>query len=77
MENWDLFEFKIETIDEIKVNMVKLHFNIISNVGLNYICFKYFKDERGAMEEVIHGCKKGFDGRIPDFNLAMHANCFN
>ena len=38
--NWDSFKFIIESIDETKVNMIDLLFNIISNSDLNCVCFK-------------------------------------
>ena len=29
------------------------------------------------IEEIIFGCIRGLDGKIPDCKLAMHAKCFN
>ena len=46
----NLFKFKIEAIDETKVNIINILFNIISNSHLKTVCFKYFKyfkDEKG------------------------------
>ena len=31
----------------------------------------------GAVKEVIYGCIRGLDGRIPECKLGMHANWFN
>ena len=35
------------------------------------------KMKRVVVDEVIYGYVRGFNGRIPDCNLAIHANCFN
>ena len=75
--NWALFQFRIKAINETKENMGSLLFNIISNLHLNFVCFKYFKDEGGFVEEVIYDCTRESNGRIPDCRHALHANCFN
>ena len=36
------------------------------------------KQKEGAMiDELIFGYIRGLDGKIPDCNLAVHANCFD
>ena len=42
--NGDSFELKIESLDETKVKMINLLFNIISNSGINSVCLKCLKN---------------------------------
>ena len=53
------------------MNIINILFKVISNSDLNSVHFKYYNDEKGAVEEVIYGCIKGSDGRIPYFKLGM------
>ena len=75
--NWDSFEFTIRAFNETKVNMINLLFNVISNSISILFASNILKMKRGAVEEVIYGCTRGLDGRIPDCKLGMHAKCFN
>ena len=42
--NGDSFELKIESLDETKVKMINLLFNIISNSDINSVCLKCLKN---------------------------------
>ena len=53
--------------------MINLLITIISNSDLNSVCFKYFKDDREAVEEIIYGFVRGLDGKISDCMLALNA----
>ena len=77
MANWDSFQLKIEDINETKVNMINLLFQYYFKFRSQFFCFKYVKDEKGAVEEVIYGWVWSLDGRIPDCKLGMHAKCFS
>ena len=35
------------------------------------------KIKGGTVKEVMYGCIRGLDGRIPDCMPAMHADCFD
>ena len=70
------FEFKIEAIDETKVNMINLLFDTISNSDLNLVCFKFLTMKGWAVKEVIYGCIMGLDGRMPGCKLPIHVDCF-
>ena len=72
--DWDSFQFEIEALDETKVNMINVLFNIIFDSFLNFLAQILLKMKRGAVEEVIYGCIRGLDGRIQDCKLGMHAN---
>ena len=41
--DWDLFQFKMEALDETKVNMINVLFNVVFESDLNFVCLKYFK----------------------------------
>ena len=75
--NWDSFEFKSQAIDETKVNMINILFNIFSNSYLNSICLKYFKDESGGWGRTHLQLHKGLKWENTYWKLAMHANCFD
>ena len=44
--DWDSFQFKIEALDETKVNMINILFNFIFNSDLNFFASNIFKDEK-------------------------------
>ena len=39
--DWDSFQFETEALDEIKVNMKNVLFNIIFDSFLNFVCLKF------------------------------------
>ena len=49
--NWESYQFKSETLDETKVNMINFLFNVISDSDFNSVCFKYFEAKRVSHEE--------------------------
>ena len=48
--DWDSFQFKIDALDDTKVNMIIDFFNVISESDLNIICIKYLTDKRVVSE---------------------------
>ena len=46
--NWDSLKFNIEAISENKMNVIHLLFTIISNLDLNSVYLKHFKEENGG-----------------------------
>ena len=44
--DWDSFQFKVEALDETKVNMINDLFNVISDSDFNFACIKYSTDKR-------------------------------
>jgi len=63
--NWDSFQFKIETLDETKANMIKVQISIVFAPNV-------FKMKWGAVEEVFYGCIKGLESRIPECKLRLN-----
>ena len=41
--DWDSFQFEMEALDEIKVNLINVLFNIILDLFLNLVCLKFYK----------------------------------
>ena len=48
--DWDSFQFKVEAIDETKVNMINALFNVSSDSDLNFVCIKYLTDKQEVSE---------------------------
>ena len=62
--NWDSFKLKIGDLDEAKVIIINLYFNIISNSVLDSFSSNISKMKRGIVHKVIFGCVRGSDGKI-------------
>ena len=57
--------------------MINLLINVISDSISILFASHILKTKGWSMKEVIYGCIKGLDGRMPDWKLGMHAKCFN
>ena len=44
--DWDSFQFKIEALDETKVNMINNFFNVISDLDLNFVLHQIFNRQK-------------------------------
>ena len=49
--DWDSFQFKVEALDETKVSMINVLFNVISDSVLNFVCIKYLTDKSVVSEK--------------------------
>ena len=75
--DWDSYQFKIEALDETKVNTVNVCFNVISIQISILFATNILKMKWEAVKAVIYGCITWLDGRIPDCKLGMHAKYFH
>ena len=78
--DWDSFKFKFEALNDLKVNMTDLLFDILVSSDLHeLIVFMALnilvkKMEGRVVNEVIYGYTRGLDKRISYCKLAMHSN---
>ena len=39
---WDTFQLKMEALNETKMNMINVLFNVIFDLDLNFVCLEFF-----------------------------------
>ena len=69
--DWDSFQFEVEALDETKVNMINLLFNVISDLDLNFVCIKYGRDKKVVSEQSNLWLLRGLDGRFNEIQQSM------
>ena len=49
----DSLQFKMDALDETKVNMINVLFYVILDSDLNFVFLKFLNDEKGAVQAII------------------------
>ena len=75
--NWDSFEFKVEALDEAKVIVINLFFDITSISDLNFFASNVSNIKGRGVEGVIYGCVRDIDIRTLNCRLIMYVDSFD